>query len=266
VPSSSPVPFSAGAPRRPSPLIKPRRRGILGSSSLHGTGTRGEQEQAQAVAGACTSSQPPRRPPPSANRVWQRESGGRDRSWPLLLPPHGQRRPGAASGDDGSGRHDGGRGGRRRPCLHRIKVSAAESRRRRRAWRQRQVRQGIRDDELAPSNRAPAPPSASPPSFLPLLHLCSRRIRRGRGASPWPRPSRARRIRRRRIRSKGGLLRRRWGGASSSMGPFPRGPPLPRRGGRRSKATELLLVIYARSHWAGGRMVSPPPGGWPPSA
>jgi hypothetical protein len=56
---------------------------------------RGEQEQAQAGAG--TSSQPPRRPPPSSNRAWRRESEGRSGSWLLLLPPHGQRRPGAAT-------------------------------------------------------------------------------------------------------------------------------------------------------------------------
>jgi hypothetical protein len=65
---------------------------------------KGEQEQARAVAGVGTSSQPPWRPPPSSNRLWWRESGGRGRSWPLLLPSHGQRRPGAASDGDGAWR------------------------------------------------------------------------------------------------------------------------------------------------------------------
>jgi hypothetical protein len=100
-PPPSPLPFSAGAPRRPSPPIQPRRRGIPGSSSLHGTGTTGEQEQARTGAGAGTSSQPLRRPPPSSNMAWRCESGGRGGSWPLLLPPHGQRRPPVRQGHVG---------------------------------------------------------------------------------------------------------------------------------------------------------------------
>jgi hypothetical protein len=95
-------------------------------------------------------------------------------------------------------------------------------------------RPGIHDDELAPSNRAPVSPSASPPSFSPL-HLCSRRIRRGRGASTGPRPARALRIRRWRIQSIGGLLRRRRGGASSSMGSSPRRPRAASSPARRPK-------------------------------
>jgi hypothetical protein len=108
------------------------------------------------------------------------------------------------------GRHDRGRGGGRRPRLHRIKVSAAGGRAGRGSatapfhggarWRPRLQPPRLhaprprievpdcspRDCTPPPSNQALALPSASPPSFLPLLHLSSRRTRRGRGASASP--------------------------------------------------------------------------------
>jgi hypothetical protein len=133
---------STSPPRDPGELLPARRR------------DEGEQEQARVVASVGMSSQPPRRPPPSSNRLWRRESGGVGISWPLLLPPHRKRQPGAASD------------------ATRVAATARVSTTR--AWRRMAVRQGISDDELAPSNRAPALPSLSPPSFLALLHLCSR--------------------------------------------------------------------------------------------
>jgi hypothetical protein len=129
-------------------------------------------------------------------------------------------------------------------------------------------RPGIHDDELAPSNRALVSPSASPPSFSPL-HLCSRRIRRGRGASAGPRPARALRIRRWRIQSIRGLLRRRRGGASSSMGSSPRRPRAASSPARRPKMQghgAPSRPPRAKSLGRRGRVVGPPPGGWPPSA